>query len=147
MGVERYFARRHSLLSLGDSIDTRTASGRLVLHIIGSVAQWEREAIGERTRDALAHLRCRGVQLGGEALGWRRTSELDLHGRRVTSAIDAEALTVRRIHELRGAGLSLRVVARRLADEGHSTKRGGVWRPATVRKVLLRRPAASAEGT
>ncbi|MBX3229223.1 MAG: recombinase family protein [Labilithrix sp.] len=72
--VERYFSRRHSLLSLGDSIDTRTASGRLVLHIIGSVAQWEREAIGERTRDALAHLRRRDVRLGGEALGWCRTS-------------------------------------------------------------------------
>lgn len=139
--VERYFAQRFSLLSLGDSIDTRTASGRLVLHIIGSVAQWEREAIGERTRDALGHLQRQGVRLGGEALGWRRTPELDEHGRRVTSAVDVERSTVRRIHELRTAGLSLRGVARILTDEGHETKRGGAWRPATIRKVL-RRPAA-----
>ncbi len=136
--VERYFARRSSLLSLGDSIDTRTASGRLVLHIIGSVAQWEREAIGERTRDALGHLRRRGVRLGGESLGWRRTPELDDNGRRATSEVDAEATTVRRIHELHAEGLSLRGVAGVLAAEGHATKRGGAWRPATVRKVLLR---------
>lgn len=141
--VDRYFARRHSLLSLGDSIDTRTASGRLVLNLLGSVSQWEREATAERTASALAHLRDSGVRLGGEGLGWRRTPEIDLSGRRVTVEIDTEAVTVRRLHELRASGLSLRAVARTLAEEGHATKRGGDWRPATVRKVLLR---ASATG-
>ena len=38
--VDRYFASRFSLLSLSDSIDTRTASGRLVLHVLGAVGQW-----------------------------------------------------------------------------------------------------------
>ena len=55
--VERYFAARFSLLSVADSIDTRSAAGRLVLNVLASVAQWEREACGERTRDALAQLR------------------------------------------------------------------------------------------
>jgi DNA invertase Pin-like site-specific DNA recombinase len=147
--VERYFARRWSLLSLGDSIDTRTASGRLVLHIIASVAQWEREATAERTVAALAHLRDTGVRLGGEALGWCRTPELDADGRRATAALDGEALTVRRIHELHGLGFSLRGVAATLVSEGHATKRGGAWRPATVRKVLLRggSPGANSGGS
>lgn len=70
--VDRYFASRFSLLSLSDSIDTRTASGRLVLHVLGAVSQWEREATAERTRDALAQLRADGVRLGAEPLGWRR---------------------------------------------------------------------------
>lgn len=34
---------------VADNIDTRTAAGRLVLNVLGSVAQWERETIGERT--------------------------------------------------------------------------------------------------
>lgn len=139
--VDRYFAKRHSLLSLGDSIDTRTASGRLVLNMLGSVSQWEREATAERTASALAHLRDSGVRLGGECLGWRRTPEVDTHGRRVTTEIDAEAVTVRRLRDLRASGLSLRAVAKTLAEEGHATKRGGDWRPATVRKVLMRSPA------
>jgi hypothetical protein len=72
--VDRYFAdgSRWSLLSVGDSIDTKTAAGRLVLNVLASVAQWEREATGERTRDALAEVRRQGGTLGGEALGWRR---------------------------------------------------------------------------
>ena len=43
--VETYFADgRWHLLSVADSIDTRTATGRMVLNIIVTVAQWEREA-------------------------------------------------------------------------------------------------------
>jgi DNA invertase Pin-like site-specific DNA recombinase len=44
-----------SLVSVAESLDTGSASGRLVLNIMRAVSQWEREAIGERTRDALAH--------------------------------------------------------------------------------------------
>jgi site-specific DNA recombinase len=115
--VDRYFAKRHSLLSLGDSIDTRTASGRLVLNLLGSVSQWEREATAERTASALAHLKDSGVRLGGEGLGWRRTAELDPHGRRVTADVDAEAATVVRMRELHASGLSLRAEARVLVSD------------------------------
>ncbi|MGV8124845.1 MAG: recombinase family protein [Candidatus Xenobiia bacterium LiM19] len=37
-----------SLFSVSDQVDTRSAGGRLVLNVLMSVAQWEREAIGER---------------------------------------------------------------------------------------------------
>ena len=37
----------------GEQVDTRTASGRLVLNVLASVAQWEREATGERTSAAM----------------------------------------------------------------------------------------------
>ena len=74
----RHFAARFSLLSVSDSIDTRTASGRLVLHVLGAVGQWEREATAERTRDALAQLRADGVRLGADPLGWRRTCSVSV---------------------------------------------------------------------
>jgi DNA invertase Pin-like site-specific DNA recombinase len=35
-------------VSVGEQIDTGSASGRLVLNMLTAVAQWEREAIGER---------------------------------------------------------------------------------------------------
>ena len=55
--IDAYFGERggKQILSVNDSIDTRTAAGRLVLNVLITVAQWEREAIGERTRDALQH--------------------------------------------------------------------------------------------
>jgi len=48
--VEGYFGTgKWALLSVSEQIDTRSAAGRLVLNVLASVSQWEREAIGERT--------------------------------------------------------------------------------------------------
>lgn len=136
--VERFFASRFALLSVADSIDTRSAAGRLVLNVLTSVAQWEREATAERTRDALAHLKAEGVKLGGAALGWSRTDETNEEGRRVVASVVAEIATIARILELRERGASLREVCEHLVAEGHTTKRGGTWSPKVVRSVLIR---------
>jgi DNA invertase Pin-like site-specific DNA recombinase len=138
--LDRYFGEgKFALLSVADQIDTRTAGGRLVLNVLTSVAQWEREAIGERTKAALEHLRdTEGVVLGGAALGWTRTEKTDANGRRVVRKIRSEAATVSRIHELRADGKSLRDIAAALTAEGHKTKRGGRWQAETVAKVLRR---------
>ena len=45
-------------------VDMTTATGRLFANIMGSVSQWEREVIGERTRSALAQLKAQGARLG-----------------------------------------------------------------------------------
>jgi DNA invertase Pin-like site-specific DNA recombinase len=137
--VETYFAERYSLLSVADSIDTRTAGGRLVLNVLASVSQWEREAASERTTEVLRHIKEEeGATLGGEALGWQRTDELDEHGRRVVQRVDAEAEIVQRIRELRQRGATLKAIAEQLTIEGRPTKRGGGWYPSTVRAVLQR---------
>lgn len=54
--LEDVFDRHHvAFASVADNFDTSTANGRLILNVLGSVAQWEREIIVERTTDALAH--------------------------------------------------------------------------------------------
>ena len=50
--------------SLGESIDTTTPTGRLIFHVFGSLAEFERERIVERTREGLAAARNRG-RIGG----------------------------------------------------------------------------------
>jgi DNA invertase Pin-like site-specific DNA recombinase len=58
-------ARRVDFRSLTDGFDTATASGRLLFHILASVAEMERELIKERTMAGLAAARARGVVGGG----------------------------------------------------------------------------------
>lgn len=136
---ENYFGEgQHELLSVADAIDTRSAGGRLVLNVLASVSQWEREIIGERTRDALAYLKGLGVKLGGEALGWRRGDTTDEHGRRVVEVVEAEAAAVARILDLRAAGLTLRAIAATMQAEGFATKAGGRWYAMTVQRVIAR---------
>ena len=122
--VERYFgpSSRWALLSVGDAIDTRSAGGRLVLNVLASVAQWEREIIGERTREALTHLKSKGARLGPPSLGSKKE----------------EQPVVKRVLELRASGLSLAAVAATMQAEGHPTKRGTRWASETVRRVCAR---------
>lgn len=138
--IETYFADgRAALLSVADQIDTRTAAGRMTLFILMSVAQWEREAIGERTSEALAHLRAEGVRLGRAGLGWAHSTEVDHEtGRRVLQAVPDELVVVERIQRLREEGRSYAAIAKQLSAEGCSTKRGGRWLPNTVRRVSQR---------
>lgn len=56
--------------SVNDNFDTTTANGKLILNILGSVAQWERDIISEQTKDVLAHKKseCPGADTTEEAL-------------------------------------------------------------------------------
>ena len=69
--LERFERRGVALVSVAESLDTGSAAGRLVLNIMTAVSQWEREAIGERTRDAMRHKRSQGERVGNIAFGYR----------------------------------------------------------------------------
>jgi DNA invertase Pin-like site-specific DNA recombinase len=62
--VHELAARGVGFRSLAESIDTTSAAGRLVLHIFASLADFERELIRERTREALAAKKRRGEPVG-----------------------------------------------------------------------------------
>lgn len=51
-------------VSLGEGIDTSTPAGRLQLHVLGAIAEFERERIRERVRAGLARARAQGKRLG-----------------------------------------------------------------------------------
>ena len=55
-------------VSLGEGIDLQTPAGRLQLHILASLAQFERERIAERVRAGLARARANGQRLGQKPL-------------------------------------------------------------------------------
>ena len=97
--LDRYFGADGGprLMSVAEQFDTRTASGRMVLNVLASIYQWERETIAARTRDALAQLRDEGVRMGGAGLGWRYADATDEDGRRVVEEVRGEARTVDRI--------------------------------------------------
>lgn len=51
-------------ISLQESIDTQTSGGKLVFHIFGALAEFERDLIRERTNAGLEAARARGKQGG-----------------------------------------------------------------------------------
>jgi site-specific DNA recombinase len=133
--ISGWFGRQGgpALLSVGEQIDTRSAAGRLVLNILASVSQWEREAIGERTSTALAHKRARGERTGEVPFGFVVAED----GVALLEE-PAEQEAIRIVEELRGAGLSIRAIASELNARGVAA-RGSKWHPTTVARLLSRR--------
>ena len=132
--IDGYFGEKagKSLMSVADSIDTRTAAGRLVLNVLMSVAQWEREAIGERTRDALAHKKSKGERVGQLPFGHKTEDGVNL------VEDEAEQDAIKNVEELRECGLSCRAIAEEMNARGIKTKGNGKWHETTVRRILKR---------
>lgn len=118
-------------VSLGESLDTTTAAGRLMLNLLVSVSQWEREAIGERTAAALRHMRDSGKAYNHTPLGFRRDGE-----QLVKDGLEFE--TGRRIVRLHCEGRSMNQIAIALNEGKVPTKLGGRWHASTVKRVLDR---------
>src|SRR6516225_9819297 len=128
--LERFERRGVALISVAESLDTSSAAGRLVLNIMTAVSQWEREAIGERTRDALSHKRRNGERVGNIAYGYRLAAD----GAHVEPD-SAEQAILTRIHQLRPT-YSLRRIATLLNQDGYRTRRGTPWRLESVARVI-----------
>lgn len=129
--LDRFNRRGVSLVSVSESLDTGSAAGRLVLNVMASVSQWEREAIGERTRDALRHKRAQGKRAGNVPFGYR----VDSDGKTLIPE-PSEVALLDTMRQLRGQGLTLAMVAERLNRAGYRTRQGSPWRIRTVHHLL-----------
>ena len=110
-----------ALISAAESLDTSTAGGRLVVNVLGAVAQWEREATAERTSAALQVLKAQGRATGGVApYGFTFVD-----GRKVEAPVEQETLAM--VQEARADGLSWAKVAKRLNASGRRTRTGRPW--------------------
>src|SRR5262245_40055157 len=129
--LTRFKKRGVTLVSVADSLDTKSAAGRLVLNVMMSVAQWEREAVSERTRDALRLKQAKGERIGTVPFG----HQLGTDGRTLEPhAGEQRVLTM--IREWRDAGSSLRGIAVELNRQGLTTRRGGRWAHQYVASLL-----------
>jgi DNA invertase Pin-like site-specific DNA recombinase len=98
-----------------------------MLHIYAALAEKERAMISERTRDALAKARQRGVKLGNPNLG-----------RMVTEATAARDAILKPILQEMWE-MPLRDIAAELTARNIPTPRGGdAWSPMTVMRVMKR---------
>jgi site-specific DNA recombinase len=96
-----------------------------------SVSQWEREAIGERTRDALRHKKAKRQIYSPTPYGFERRGS-------ALAELAGESDTIAQIQQWRAAGDTLRQIADRLNHMKVPTKSGGTarWYASTVRAIL-----------
>jgi DNA invertase Pin-like site-specific DNA recombinase len=109
--------------------------------ILSMVAQKEREMISQRTKDALAAAKARGVKLGGDRGSFSSVAHL---GREASAAIRVGKANDRAkdlepiIRSLQATGASLRGIAQELNTQGIKTTRGSEWDAKAVKRVIDR---------
>jgi site-specific DNA recombinase len=129
------FAKHHvSFVSLSESLDTATAAGRMMLHLLGVFAEFERAMIGERTSAALAHKRSQRQAYSPTPYGFRRDGDHLVPD-------DDQQFALVLMRDLQASGASLRGIAESLTDRGIMPARGSRWYASSVRAVLTSRMA------
>ncbi len=124
--VDRYF-KTHRLMSVNESIDTGSASGRLVLNILVTVSQWEREAAAERTAAVMSHLKATGKFTGGyPPFGF----SVDEDGGLVECLMEQSVLD--EIRMLRGNKASIRYIASRVVNP----RTGRTFSPTQIARMV-----------
>lgn len=116
--MERASRNDWQIITCDLAIDTSTPAGEATANMMAVFAQLERRLISQRTREALAVKKAQGVRLGRPCV--------------TPAGVKARVVSERE------AGSTLQDIADGLNGDGTPTARGGlVWRPSTVRAVLM----------
>lgn len=110
--------------------DTTTATGRLFIRLVASMAQWERENLGERVRFGMQEKAREGKwTVSTPPLGYdSKESELIVN--------PSEAAVVKEIFSLYLSGMGMHKIARNLNERGLYTKKGKAWAQSTIQYIL-----------
>jgi len=126
--MEVFEKHNASLVSVTQQFNTTSSIGHLILNILFSFAQFERELISERTSDKISAARRKGKWVGGNlVLGY----DVDPAGGRLL-VNETEAGRVREIFDLYLKHQALMPVVRELKERGWTTKQ---WTTKKNRKA------------
>jgi len=117
------------LVSVSEAFDTSAAVGRLMLHLLGSFAEWERSVIAERTSAAISYARSQGKAYGPVPFGFFRSGDL-----LVRNPQQQRALGIMR--GMRTAGYSFQKIADKMNELRVKPSRGKKWYASSIKAVL-----------
>jgi DNA invertase Pin-like site-specific DNA recombinase len=106
-------------------------ANKLMVHMLAAFAEHEREQISQRTKDALAAAKARGIKLGRNG-----TDRLAPANR--AAAMERARQLAPVLAELKSTGMSARQMAAELTARGIPTPNGARWHGQTVRRLIVR---------
>ena len=136
---ERYFKDgTKELVAIRESIRMDSSLGRALVGILLVFAQMEREAIGERTREAIGHIKRSGYHFGKVPYGKRKIPAPDNPRMKILVDDEDEQKVIEQIREWAESGIGISEMARKLNDQGVVPPQGKEWSKSLIYNLRLR---------
>ena len=117
-------------VAVTQEINTATSAGRMMLNILITFAQYEREVITERVRDKMSASRKKGKWVGGRVpMGYRVENKKLI-------IVEEEARIIQRIFQRFIEVQSPALIAQELNKDGIRTKQGKAWDKPHIYRIL-----------
>ena len=113
----------------GQSLNTGSSMGKMIVTMLAGFAEFERNVISERTATALSFKKRSGMVYNHVPFGYMAED-----GNLVTDA--TEQAVIARMQALRAEGTSYNEIANTLNGDSVATKQGGIWRSQTVKNII-----------
>ena len=126
------------LIAIRESIRLDSSLGRALVGILLVFAQMEREATGERTKEAISYIRRSGYHFGKVPYGKRAIAAPDHPKRKILVEDEAEQSVIALLQEWALAGVKVTEMARRLNAKGVLPPQGKEWTKSLVYNLRLR---------
>ncbi|MDN8590973.1 recombinase family protein [Paenibacillus sp. 11B] len=133
LNLNEYFNKySYNYVSATEGFDTSTPAGRLVLQMLGMVAEFERERISERVRDNMT-----SIVNNSKRVVSRPCFGYSVIDKQMVINLE-ESLIVKEMAQWAIDGKGPREIAKRLNARGIKTKEGNQWHDKIVRELLQR---------
>ena len=120
------------LTSATEPFDTTNPVGKLLFNMLGSFAQFERELISERTRMGLRRRAKEGKWNTSPPFGYRIKADGTLEIRP-----EEKPFVLRMFKLFLDHNLGAKLIARKMRQEDHTSRKAGKWARTTVYKMLV----------
>jgi DNA invertase Pin-like site-specific DNA recombinase len=136
---ETYFkSGEKELVAIRESIRLDSSLGRALVGILLVFAQMEREATGERTREAIGHIRKSGYHFGKVPYGKRTIPAPDHPRMKILVEDETEQRTIAQIKQWASEGVGISEMAARLNAKGVPPPQGKEWTKSLLYNLRLR---------
>lgn len=127
-----------NFLSYTENYETETSSGRLQFHVMGAIAEFERDSIAENVKMGMLARAKEGYWNGGQVLGYDTVKVPKGNGKIHTKLEinEREAQTVKRIFQLYIEGHGYKSIANIVNKEGHKSKKNNYFSTNAIRTII-----------
>ncbi|MBP1934406.1 recombinase family protein [Ammoniphilus resinae] len=130
--------RNIAFRSYSENIETETPAGKLQLHMLAAIAEFERGTIAQNVKMGMLARAEEGNWNGGKILGYNSVEIPSNKKKKCTQLVvnDKEAQTVRRIFDLYVHGNGYKSIANKINKEGHRSKKGNPFSISAIKTIL-----------